>query len=293
MLEKDMEELIAQYPLEFFPRKKLILKDRQRTFSGVGRFDLMFSDEFGTNILMELKARTAKYEDATQLAKYLDALKALGEKNIIMWLVAPQIPNSVREFLDNIGIEYSEIHISEYRRIADLHNYKFQTDHQKHVDIIQHNKTPKQIKYGRRNTTYQSSYRSKIQGNYRIRRDNLFHTFKAGYNFLIRTESNTNNIWLGTSTNVHLYLRNFYLSYIVIGNKDLIFRARFNNQIYAGTVDKSEIMFSEYFIDLIRSFSGFKNGWVVQYGENFVFNNSTPEELFTKLFEYISDLKIK
>jgi hypothetical protein len=31
-------------------------------------------------------------------------LQQRGEQNILMWIVAPQIPNSVREFLDRLGI---------------------------------------------------------------------------------------------------------------------------------------------------------------------------------------------
>src|SRR3954466_2992606 len=98
MNEGDMEDLIAAYPADFFPRQKLILKGRQKSFAGVGRFDLLFQDEYQTNILMELKARSAKYEDATQVARYKDELNRLGESNLIMWIVAPQIPNTVREF---------------------------------------------------------------------------------------------------------------------------------------------------------------------------------------------------
>ena len=100
MNEKDMEDLIAAYPDDFFPRKKFVLVGRQKSFAGVGRFDLLFEDEFKSTILMELKARTLKYDDATQVAKYRDELKRNGLRNIVMWLVAPQIPSSVREFLD-------------------------------------------------------------------------------------------------------------------------------------------------------------------------------------------------
>src|SRR5437879_4226021 len=100
MLEKLMEDLIAGFPKDFFPRKDLVLKDRQKSFAGVGRFDLLFEDEFQSQILMELKAVQARYEDATQLAKYKDELEARGERNIIMWLVAPRIPKTVCEFLD-------------------------------------------------------------------------------------------------------------------------------------------------------------------------------------------------
>ena len=103
MLERDMENLIAGHPDDFFPGRGFELKGRQKSFAGIGRFDLLFEDRFKTNILMELKAVPAKYEDATQLAKYKDELQNRGEKHILMWLVAPQFSNSVREFLDRIG----------------------------------------------------------------------------------------------------------------------------------------------------------------------------------------------
>jgi hypothetical protein len=116
-----MEDLIAEFPNEFLQGHNLVLKGRQRSFAGVGRFDLLFLDSYQTNVLMELKARTAKYEDATQLAKYKEALEQLREGKILMWLVATQIPNSVREFMDRIGIEYSEIHEAQFKRVAGRH----------------------------------------------------------------------------------------------------------------------------------------------------------------------------
>jgi RecB family endonuclease NucS len=121
MNERDMEDLIAKYPDDFFPGRGFELRGRQKSFAGIGRFDLLFEDRFGTTILMELKAVTARYEVATQLAKYKDELQNRGEPHILMWLVAPHIPQSVREFLDRIGIEYSEIHVPEFRRVAERH----------------------------------------------------------------------------------------------------------------------------------------------------------------------------
>jgi hypothetical protein len=73
----------------------LTLKGRQRAFAGVGRLDLFFQDEYQTNILMELQARPAKYEDATQVAKYKEELQRRGETNILMWLVTPQMDSTV------------------------------------------------------------------------------------------------------------------------------------------------------------------------------------------------------
>jgi len=128
MIEKDMEDLIAAYPDDFCPRRNFVLIGRQRSFAGIGRFDLAFEDEFESTILMELKAKTLKYEDATQVAKYRDELKRNGCTNIVMWLVAPQIPSSVREFLDDKGIEYSEIHVLEFRRIAERHDFVIKSE---------------------------------------------------------------------------------------------------------------------------------------------------------------------
>lgn len=288
-----MEELISRYPDEFFPRKKLTLKDRQRNFPGVGRFDLMFLDEFDSKILMELKARTTKYEDASQLAKYLDAMNAVGEKNIIMWLVAPQIPNSVREFLDRIGIEYSEIHIAEYKRIAKKYDYSFQSA----TSIIEKDSNISQFTKSQLNRNvskpFASSYNSIIQSKYRTKRDYLQNTFEEAYNFLCRVERNNDDIWLGTSTNAHLYIRNNYLFYIIIEAESLMFRARFNNQIYSGTIDNSKIIFSNKFQEMILNLNGFNNGWASKRGDKFVLKNNTPEEFFERLYKYILSLKFE
>ena len=127
MLERDIEDLIAGFPDEFFEGHSFVLRGRQQAFAGIGRFDLLFSDQFKTNVLMELKAVTAKYENATQLAKYKESLEARGERNMLMWLVAPHIPASVREFLDRIGIEYSEIHEAQFRRVAERHGISLES----------------------------------------------------------------------------------------------------------------------------------------------------------------------
>ena len=120
-----MEDLIAGYPSEFFPRHRFTLQGRQGHFQEVGRYDLLFVDEFGTQVLMELKAVPAKYENATQLARYSDALRKNDVTNVQMWLVAPSIPRSVRDFLDQIGIEYTEIHEAEFRKVAARNGYTF------------------------------------------------------------------------------------------------------------------------------------------------------------------------
>jgi hypothetical protein len=127
MNERDMEELIAKYPDDFFPRKHFVLVGRQQSFEGVGRFDLLFEDESKWHHLMELKARTLRYEDADQVARYYDELKSRGFK-LLMWLVAPRIPPSMQEFLGDKGIEYREIHVAEFRHVADRHGFVIKSE---------------------------------------------------------------------------------------------------------------------------------------------------------------------
>ena len=78
MLERDMEDLTANYPDDFFLDRGFQLIGRQKSFAGVGRFDLLFVDRFKTNILMELKAISAKYEDALRLPNTKTSYKIAG-----------------------------------------------------------------------------------------------------------------------------------------------------------------------------------------------------------------------
>jgi len=128
MIEREMEDLICAYPEEFFPRKELTFIDRQRLFPGVGKYDVLFSDRFGNQILMELKAVTAKSADADQLVRYQQALTANGHRNVILWLVAPMIPKPTADFLDRYGVEHDQIHEAEFRQVAARHDYSFASE---------------------------------------------------------------------------------------------------------------------------------------------------------------------
>jgi hypothetical protein len=126
--ESEMEDLIESHPEDFFPRRVWALKGRQGVFHGIGRYDLLFEDQFKSNILMELKAVPAKLDVAEQLVRYQQALEGKGEKNIIMWLVAPLIPKQVADFLDRFGVEHTEIHAAEFRQVASRYGYSFASE---------------------------------------------------------------------------------------------------------------------------------------------------------------------
>ena len=129
MNEKEMEDLIAEHPDEFFSsRKKLVFVSRQQSLDNAGRLDLRFQDEFKRTVVMELKAVVLKFDHADQVAKYYDELKRRESKTVVMWLVAPRVPTPVGEFLDNQGILWNEIHFGEFRRIAQLHDYVFKSE---------------------------------------------------------------------------------------------------------------------------------------------------------------------
>ncbi len=291
MLESYMEDLIAKYPMDFFPRKTLKLAGRQNSFSGIGRFDLLFTDEHNTNILMELKARAAKYDDADQLAKYYEALKNQGTTDVIMWLIAPSIPNSIREFLDRVGIEYTEIHENEFYRIAKKHN---ETIDSSPDSITVHSLESQPLttnlpSYDR--STFHSSFRcrSKISKKFRYSIENLKSTFRTAFNFLSYIESHPDEgFWLSTATNAHLYYQDSFLAYIKLSIGGIWFSPYFNMQIEGGTTSRSNLIFPNVFRQLTSKNDGKAEEWVRFNSDDSVYISSqAPEEFFINLLNEI------
>ena len=152
MIESDMEDLIQAFPDEFFPGRGFKFKERQTSFAGVGRFDLLFEDRYNRNVLMELKAVAAKSEAVDQLIRYQDELRLRGEKNIILWLVAPHIPQSLIDLLDRFGIEYQQIHVAEYLHVAERHGFPIRSEMQRLVENSAVNRGPSSIRQSNRTT---------------------------------------------------------------------------------------------------------------------------------------------
>jgi len=126
MLEREMEDLIAEFPDDFdcFHGKGLVLMGRQKTLPGFGRFDLLFEDRRHNKILMELKlGRTQVDEVMLQIDRYRDALENQGIADILMYVVATEIPKPHRRMLNNAEIECCEISEAEFRRVARKRNY--------------------------------------------------------------------------------------------------------------------------------------------------------------------------
>jgi RecB family endonuclease NucS len=77
MLEKDIENLIAQYPDEFFPKEGFKLVSQQFNISG-RRIDLLFEDNHNCEIIVEVKRGILTGEASGQIVEYYGLLKSLS-----------------------------------------------------------------------------------------------------------------------------------------------------------------------------------------------------------------------
>ena len=66
MLEKDIENLIAAHPKEFFPREEFKLVAQQHTIKK-RRLDILFEDKYGRFIIIEVKRGILSREASGQV----------------------------------------------------------------------------------------------------------------------------------------------------------------------------------------------------------------------------------
>lgn len=136
MLEKDIENLIARYPSEFFPNEKFTLQGQQVKL-GQCRADILFVDNHDRKIIVEVKRGILSREAAGQVMDYYGLLKEIQPDAVIELIVcANTIPHERRVFLENAGIELKELGLSLIQRIAAKYNYKFLDDRKEQDDKI-------------------------------------------------------------------------------------------------------------------------------------------------------------
>jgi len=128
MLEKDIENLIANYPEEIFPGEGLKLIGQQVTIEG-RRLDILFEDKYKRQVIIEVKRGILTREASGQIAEYYGLLKNENKENIYeLILCANIIPKERRTFLETIGIECKEIGVVQIMEIAKKYEYKFIDD---------------------------------------------------------------------------------------------------------------------------------------------------------------------
>ena len=125
MLEKDIENLIARYPEEFFPKSDFNLIGQQVNLSG-RRHDIVFKDKFDRSIIVEVKRGILSRDASGQIMEYYGLLKQEKPDEIVeLILCANVIPRERKLFLENAGIECKELGISLIQNIAEKYDYKF------------------------------------------------------------------------------------------------------------------------------------------------------------------------
>jgi glycerate kinase len=125
MLEKDIENLLASYPDEFFPNAGFKLMDQQVR---LGKYyaDIIFTDKHSRKIIVEVKRGTLSRDAVGQIIDYYGLIKEQEPKQCIeLILCANTIPPERRKFLEITGIECKELDISLLEKIAKKYNYKF------------------------------------------------------------------------------------------------------------------------------------------------------------------------
>ena len=141
MLEKDIENLIASHPEEFFPNGKLKLQGQQVKL-GSYFADIIFKEEDNDLAVIEVKRGILSRDAMGQIMDYYGVLREENPSiNIKLILVANVIPKERTIFMaEKLGIEFLEILIPKIVEIADKYSYKF-LDSKSPSDIREFQKT--------------------------------------------------------------------------------------------------------------------------------------------------------
>jgi hypothetical protein len=125
MLEKDIENLIANYPDEFFPNAGFKLIGQQVKL-GKCFADILFEDKHSRKIIVEVKRGILSRDASGQVMEYYGLLKSLNLDDVVeLVLCANIIPPERRTFLEISGIECKELGINLINQIAEKVNYQF------------------------------------------------------------------------------------------------------------------------------------------------------------------------
>lgn len=125
MLEKDIENLIAKYPNEFFPNSGFTLVGQQVKL-GKCFADIIFEDKYKRKIIVEVKRGILSRDAVGQVTEYYGLLKSQDYGQIIeLILCANIIPKERTLFLETIGIECKELGINFINQVAEKVGYTF------------------------------------------------------------------------------------------------------------------------------------------------------------------------
>jgi hypothetical protein len=144
LIEKDIENLLANYPDEFFPKAGFVLQGQQVRI-GNCRADILFKDKYDRAIIIEVKKGLLSRDASGQVLEYYGLLKQDSPDKIIeLILCANVIPTERRTFLENSGIECKELGVGLITNIAIKYGYTFldegKNEQTKNIAINEFNK---------------------------------------------------------------------------------------------------------------------------------------------------------
>jgi len=128
MLEKDIENLIAQHPDDIFPGEGFKLIGQQIIVEG-RRLDILFEDKHKRQVIVEVKRGILTREASGQIAEYYGLLKNENkDRSYELILCANIIPKERKTFLETIGIACKELGVIQITELAKKYDYKFIDD---------------------------------------------------------------------------------------------------------------------------------------------------------------------
>ena len=293
MLEKEMEDLIANYPDDFFPGKHLELVEKQKRILDVGVFNVFFRNESGEEVLIKIIPRPARIGDSAQWSHYKENLKKFGYENMDVWLIALHISPDIKSSFDQIGIVSFEIGESKLQQVLERHRHEFRSNEGQSTAAEQFNKSNCGEKIP---PSFAPGFKRKLET---LQEED----FLAAYFFLDypRLNKHRTDISLTTSVNAHLHFGRYFLAYITIGDNFIHFipLPKPGSRLPAGAIDRHQLLFSKLPL-LIKRFNGMEQGWAergtfkvesqgIKVG-TYIFRIGTPKEFFEALIETIEHL---
>jgi len=125
MLEKDIENLLSRYPSDLLSGN-LIFKGQQVKL-GSYYADVVFEDEKGRLVIVEIKRGILRRDALGQVIEYYGLLKKKEpNKEIRLMLVANVIPEGMTTLLtEKLGMQFIEMSVSKIMNVASKHGYRF------------------------------------------------------------------------------------------------------------------------------------------------------------------------
>jgi hypothetical protein len=125
MIKKDIENLIAKYPDEFFPDSGFKLSGRQMKL-GRCYADMIFVDKHKRKIIVEIIHGVLSQDASGQEVENYEMLKSERPEDFVeLILCANNIPTESKKSLESIGIKCKELRINFIHQIAEKVGYNF------------------------------------------------------------------------------------------------------------------------------------------------------------------------